>query len=98
MNRKSGGDDGHGSPFFGSTGEDDDTLFDGSGLKIKSITTRRQLNEVEFESILKVTEKYLLTKPTLRLAPFTFDWLLGLHHETSGLPRSRTADLPTRTL
>ena len=41
---------------FGSAGKDDDTLFDGSGLKIKSIKTRRQLNEAEFESILRVTD------------------------------------------
>lgn len=33
---------------FGSSGNKDDTPFDGSGLKIKSIKTRRQLNEAEF--------------------------------------------------
>jgi hypothetical protein len=66
---------------FGSTGKDDDTPFDGSGLKIKTIKTRRQLNEAEFESILRVTEKYLLSKPSYKLAPFTFGWLLELHRE-----------------
>ena len=69
---------------FGSTGKDDDTPFDGSGLKIKSIKTRRQLNEAEFESILRVTEKYLLSKPSHKLAPFTFGWLLDLHREMLG--------------
>jgi len=69
---------------FGSAGKDDDTPFDGSGLKIKSIKTRRQLNEVEFASILRVTEKYLLGKPIPKLAPFTFGWLLELHREMLG--------------
>ncbi len=39
---------------FGLAGIDDDTPFDESGLKIKSIKTRRQLNEAEFESILSI--------------------------------------------
>jgi len=69
---------------FRSTGQDDDTPFDGSGLKIKTIKTRRQLNEVEFASILRVTEKYLLVKPSRKLAPFTFSWLLELHREMLG--------------
>jgi hypothetical protein len=46
--------------------------------------TRRQLNEAEFESILRVTEKYLLSKPSPKLAPFTFSWLLELHREMLG--------------
>ena len=45
---------------FGSAGKDDDTPFDGSGLKIKTIKTRRQLNEAEFESILRVTDIWLM--------------------------------------
>ena len=69
---------------FGSFGKDDDTPFDGSGLKIKSIKTRRQLNEAEFRSILRVTEKYLLRKPSHKLAPFTFSWILDLHREMLG--------------
>ncbi|MCE2813121.1 MAG: mobile mystery protein B [Planctomycetaceae bacterium] len=69
---------------FGSSGNKDDTPFDGSGLKIKSIKTRRQLNEAEFESILRVTKKYLMSKPSQKLAPFTFGWLLELHREMLG--------------
>ncbi|MFN6399364.1 MAG: Fic family protein, partial [Planctomycetota bacterium] len=69
---------------FGSSGNKDDTPFDGSGLKIKSIKTRRQLNEAEFESILRVTKKYLMSKPSQKLAPFTFGWLLELHQEILG--------------
>lgn len=69
---------------FGTIGNKDDTPFDGSGLKIKSIKTRRQLNEAEFESILRVTKKYLMSKPSQKLAPFTFGWLLELHREMLG--------------
>lgn len=53
-------------------------------MKIRTIKTRRQLNEVEFASILRVTEKYLLTKPNRQLAPFNFSWLLELHREMLG--------------
>ena len=80
---------------FGSTGKDDDTPFDGSGLKIKSIKTRRQLNEAEFGSILRVTEKYLLSKPSHKLAPFTFGWLLELHREMLGSIWSWAGDIRT---
>ena len=76
-------------------GKDDDTPFDGSGLKIKSIKTRRQLNEAEFESILRVTEKYLLSKPSHKLAPFTFGWLLELHREMLGSIWSWAGDIRT---
>ena len=61
---------------LGSSGEENDTPFDGSGLKIKTIKTRKQLNEAEFDCITRVTEKYLLSKPSRKLAPFTFDWLM----------------------
>jgi fido (protein-threonine AMPylation protein) len=69
---------------LGSSGKDDDTPFDGSGLKLKAIITRRELNEVEFAAILRVTEKYLLIKPSRKISPFNFDWLLGLHREMLG--------------
>jgi len=69
---------------FGSTGKVDDTPFDGSGMKIKTLQTRRQLNEAEFKSILQVIEKYLLSKPSHKLAPFTFGWLLELSMEMLG--------------
>lgn len=71
MNISRGGSD----TGLGSSGKDDDTPFDGSGLKLKTIKTRRALNEIEFTSILRVTEKYLLSKPSRKIAPFNFDWL-----------------------
>jgi hypothetical protein len=47
---------------LGSSGKDDDTPFDGSGLKDKNIKTRRQLNEAEFHSLLRVTDEVLVEK------------------------------------
>lgn len=72
------------STGLGSSGKDDDAPFDGSGLKLKTVKTRRELTEVEFASILRVTEKYLLSKPSRKIASFNFDWLLGLHQEMLG--------------
>ena len=69
---------------FGSDGSDHDTPFDGSGLKLKNVKTRAELYKVEYNAILKVTEKYLLSPPSRRLAPFNYEWLLKLHEEMFG--------------
>lgn len=69
---------------FGSNGSDGDTPFDGSGLKLKNVKTRAELNKVEFSSILKVAEKYLLLPPSQKSAPFNYEWLLKLHEEMFG--------------
>ncbi len=58
-----------------------ETPIDPSGLKDRSIKTRSELNKVEAENIRKVFVKYLPSKPTKKSAPFTYDWLLRLHHE-----------------
>lgn len=59
-------------------------LDDLSGLKIKGITTRNQLNEVEARNILKAVIKYLARKPS-RVARFAdFNWYLRLHKEMFG--------------
>ena len=70
--------------IFESDGSDDDTPFDGSGLKDKDIKTRSQLNRAEFDCIQKVTEKYLLSTPSTKTAPFNFAWLYKLHDEMLG--------------
>jgi Fic-DOC domain mobile mystery protein B len=59
-------------------------IDDISGLKIKGITLRRQLNLLEAENILKATIKYLLGSPSERTAPFTYSWVLKLHREMFG--------------
>lgn len=69
---------------FGSDGSDHDTPFDGSGLKLKNVKTRAELYKVEFNAILKVAEKYLLSPPSRRLAPFNYEWLHRLHEEMFG--------------
>jgi len=59
-------------------------LADLSGLKIKTIRTRPELFQAEFENILHATEKYLAGKPSKRLAPFTLQWIKKLHQEMFG--------------
>jgi Fic-DOC domain mobile mystery protein B len=59
-------------------------IDDLSGLKIKGITRRRQLNLLEAENILKAAVKYFLDGPTERSAPFTLAWVRELHREMFG--------------
>jgi Fic-DOC domain mobile mystery protein B len=59
-------------------------IDDWSGLKIKGIQFRRQLNEVEAQNILKATLKYFARPITLRDAPFDYAWGLQLHREMFG--------------
>jgi Fic-DOC domain mobile mystery protein B len=66
------------SPIPGET-----PIDDVSGL-IPKIGTRSQLNAAESENIAAVVTKYLVGRFRARLAPFTFDWMLGLHGEMFG--------------
>jgi Fic-DOC domain mobile mystery protein B len=59
-------------------------IDDLSGLKIKGITTRAELNEHEAANITKAAEKYLVTRPSKRTAKFDFGWCLRLHREMFG--------------
>ncbi len=59
-------------------------IEDISGLKIKGISLREQLNPCEARNILKAAEKYLLVKPTKKTAPFDYAWALKLHKEMFG--------------
>lgn len=59
-------------------------LDDTSGLRIKGIKTRRQLNDVEFQNLTLAMDKYLARKPTRRMAPFSREWMLRLHGECFG--------------
>lgn len=45
------------------------------------VTNRNDLDRIEAENIRKVASKYLSGRPSRRMAPFDFSWLLGLHHE-----------------
>lgn len=58
-----------------------ETPIDPSGLLDKSIKTRVQLHVAEAENIRKPILKYLASKPSAKLAPFNYDWLLRLHGE-----------------
>lgn len=61
-----------------------ETPIDPSGLKNKSIKTRRQLIPLEAENIRQATVKYLAARPSESQTPFTFDWLLRVHVEMFG--------------
>lgn len=61
-----------------------ETPIDPSGLRDKSIKTRRQLNEAEGRNIAEAVYKYLIGTPTPEMAPFDFAWSLHLHAEMFG--------------
>ncbi|AMV27688.1 Fic/DOC family protein [Gemmata sp. SH-PL17] len=59
-------------------------IDDVSGLLIKDIGTRGQLNQAEAENITLVVAKYFVGRLTEVDAPFTFDWVFALHKEMFG--------------
>jgi Fic-DOC domain mobile mystery protein B len=59
-------------------------LDDISGLKIKDITTRSQLEVAESENIRVAMLRYLGRKPSRRMARFDLSWVLKLHKEMFG--------------
>lgn len=59
-------------------------IDDISGLRIKGISTRSELNAAEAENILQATLKYLASRPSRRTARFDVTWMLRLHREMFG--------------
>ncbi len=59
-------------------------IDDVSGLKVKGIRLRKELNRLEAENILKATQKYFSGHLTKRKAPFDYAWVLRLHEEMFG--------------
>jgi Fic-DOC domain mobile mystery protein B len=59
-------------------------IDDVSGLLLPWVGTRRQLNQVEAENIAVAASKYLVGRLRPAEAPFTFDWVFGLHKEMFG--------------
>ncbi|HEY5313430.1 MAG TPA: mobile mystery protein B [Pirellulales bacterium] len=68
-----------GKPIDGET-----PLPDRSHLLQPSILTRHDLNVAEANNIESATYKYLAARPSKRLAPFTYEWVLRLHREMLG--------------
>ncbi len=62
----------------------DTPIDDLSGLKVKGIRLRKELNLHEAENILQAAQKYFTGRLTRRKAPFDFVWLLRLHQEMFG--------------
>lgn len=61
-----------------------ETPIDPSGLKVKGVTNRRELSEVEAENVRKAVARYLAKKPTKRQAPFDLAWAKKLHGQMFG--------------
>ncbi len=59
-------------------------IEDLSGLRLKGVRTRPQLNEREAENTRKATVKYLAASPSTRAAPFDLAWIKRLHAEMFG--------------
>lgn len=59
-------------------------IDDLSGLLVKGISLRRELNQLEAENILKALEKYFVGKLSRKVAPFDYCWALTLHREMFG--------------
>lgn len=59
-------------------------IDDLSGLLVKGISLRRELNEREAANILKTLEKYFVGSLTRTIAPFDYCWALSLHREMFG--------------
>jgi Fic-DOC domain mobile mystery protein B len=59
-------------------------IDDVSGLKVKGIRSRAELNAAEAENIRRAVVKYLSKKPTRRSARFDYAWSLKLHREMLG--------------
>jgi Fic-DOC domain mobile mystery protein B len=59
-------------------------IDDVSGLKVKGLRTRSELNLVEAENVRQAHIKYFAAKPSRRTAPFDFSWSLRLHKEMFG--------------
>jgi len=85
----------------GRRGEpDDSTSFDASGLKLKHLRTKRELNVAEARNISRAITKYLAGTPSKRKAPFSLDWSYKLHREMfcdvwrwAGRPRTSETNL-----
>jgi len=60
---------------------DSGTPFDASGLRLKHIRTKRQLDIAEAKNISRAITKYLASAPSKRKAPFTLEWSYKLHRE-----------------
>jgi Fic-DOC domain mobile mystery protein B len=61
-----------------------ETPIDLSGLRDRTIRTRRDLTRAEARNIRKAFVKYLAATPSIRIAPFNYQWFLRLHGEMFG--------------
>lgn len=66
------------------TKEGETPLDDISGLKLKKITTRKELDEAEAQNILKAYINYTLTPSTIKKIEFNLSFFRKLHKDMFG--------------
>lgn len=64
--------------------EGETPLDDISGLKLKKITSRKELDEAEAQNILKAYIRYTLTSSTLKKAELNLSFFRKLHYDMFG--------------
>jgi Fic-DOC domain mobile mystery protein B len=64
--------------------EGETPLDDISGLKLKKITSRKELDEAEAQNILKAYIRYTLTPSTLKKIEFNLSFFRKLHYDMFG--------------
>lgn len=64
--------------------EGETPLDDISGLKLKKITSRKELDEAEAQNILKAYIRYTLTPSTLKKIEFNLGFFRKLHYDMFG--------------
>lgn len=74
------------------------TAFDRSGLKIRQIATRAELNAAEAANLAQAMARYLTVRPPRRLAPFDYSWCLRLHRQMFGKVWKRAGVVRTEEL
>ncbi|MFZ4723562.1 MAG: mobile mystery protein B [Phycisphaerales bacterium] len=70
--------------MLGNTREGETPLPDLSGLKLRHIQTRSQLDAAEIANIQSALLRYMTRPPSARDAPFDVPWLLRLHRQMFG--------------
>jgi Fic-DOC domain mobile mystery protein B len=86
--------------LIGASIQGETPIDDLSGLKVKGIATRAELNFLEAANIEKVVAKYLTVRPSRRTAKFSYEWTLKLHKEMfgdvwrwAGIPRTHALNI-----
>lgn len=59
-------------------------IDDISGLLVKGMVSRKELDQLEAENIAVCASAYLVGRLTQKESPFNFEWFFSLHREMFG--------------